>query len=175
MCPSTCALSLDTWVRDQIHLRTPPAMRTRSTTPRMAKIRFRFEPFWAGRNSALPRLAAGSPRAGRCSDTSGSIVVAMSSSLGRSAIGQLVQLPGAAHGAGQRHTSHARLEPLPRFIQLRLREAQPLGGDHLLLGGRAEVEPRRIDFGGDLPPQLVGAHARLLEYRLLLRDPPLAP
>ena len=115
-----------------------------------------------------------------------------------------MQLPGAAHRTGQGHAGHGCretgvdigvaganqrrlgiddldvaghpcLEPLARFIQFRLGEPQPLGGDRLLLGGGAEVEPRGVDIGGDLSPQVGRAHARFLHDRLLFRLASFAP
>src|SRR6266550_206297 len=174
MWPSTCALSVETWVRLQMYLRTPPATSRSSTAPRIIRTNRRRPPgaaSAAGASGAIP----GSGRAPRCF-TSGSIVVAIvvSQSLvncqqprvtnpGRKLGVSLMQRPRRPHRPRQRHARRRGGEPRVDVAIARPQQ-RGLRVDHFDVAGHARGKPlarlrqlllRQLQpLGGDGPLRL---------------------
>src|SRR5260370_9142711 len=126
MCPSTCASSVETWLRPYTHLRAPSPARARSATPMSANATRRRPPVWGtGPGAALPEAAGDAAGASFVASrfVSGSIVVAIDSLKSGSGLVEGVRDPGRP---GQRDATRRRREAgigvgVPRANQGRLR------------------------------------------------------
>src|SRR5260370_1746449 len=162
MWPSTCALSVETWERLQMYLRTPPATSTSSTAPRIIRTSRRRRPGAGASTAASGEM----PWSCRERFTSGSIVVAITLF---PCLGLLMQRARRAYRPRQRHARRRGGEPRVDVAVARPQQ-RGLRVDHFGVAGHTRGKPlarlRQLILGqlqplprqGLLPPPRVGVH-----------------